>query len=138
MRGQHSFAVGRQPAAEVRTHQMTLAVLGRARGLQHRNAEAGDVGGKEWHVEGLMHRIARTGMGEPNVKERSGGKRCAGPGKADARRSETAQRSPWSLIGKTSRQRDVIRCHDFYAGSSARKCAGRLRGRMRLASSSKP
>ena len=36
VRGQRCFAFRRQPAAEVRTHQMALPVLGRAGSLQHR------------------------------------------------------------------------------------------------------
>jgi hypothetical protein len=80
MRRQHRFGTGRQLAAEIGSHQITLSIGRRARDCQHRGCKLRQVGAtvsrkvssKPGSIERLMYRIARAGMRQLKLKQWTG------------------------------------------------------------------
>jgi len=122
-------------AAEIRTHQVGALVGGGAVTGARGNTGLSQTGGKRFGVECRIHRIARPRVSQAEVQQRCGCQRSSRSCKADPGGRERSQIDPGICSGCL--WWFVVAVHDA-AGSKARKWAGRPRGRMRSAPSTRP
>ena len=121
----------REAAAEVRTHQISLPVVGCARRPRApERPRLVKIGHQPRLVERLVHRVAGAGMRELELQQRRGRQRGAAACQPDARRRQPPQARPRCRSALSAMRRQAV--------SSARNGFGSSRGRTRLAASIRP